>query len=97
MSAVTAACHLYALVLWHFSTRRTGCFLVVSASSYLLNEGGAVAFMQLIPLDMGVADGCTDPCVCDGNGAVGGTCKLSLCTQMCTLAAFCPESVRTWH
>ena len=62
---------------------------MVSASSHLLNEGGAVAFMQLIALDMGVADGCTDPCVCDGNGAVGGTCKLCCVFSHAIVHTYC--------
>ena len=48
---------------------------MINATSYLLNESGAVAFQQLIPLNAGVSAACTDPCVCDSDGAVGGVCE----------------------
>lgn len=71
----------------------TGCFLVVSLSSYLLNESGFVAFADLIPLTTGVSsecqDGSEDPCVCDTDGAVGGvyTHEDGGCTHRDTIAS----------
>ena len=50
----------------------TGCFLVISLSSYILNESGFTCYQQLIPQASGVSDACDDPCVCDGDGEVGG-------------------------
>lgn len=50
----------------------TGCFLAISASTFIMNKSGFVAYMQLIPLHAGVSADCDDPCVCDGDGAVGG-------------------------
>ena len=50
----------------------TGCFLAISASCYILNQNGVVAYMQLVPPQVGVSTDCVDPCTCDGDGIVGG-------------------------
>ena len=50
----------------------TGCFLAISAACHFMNENGFVAYFQLVPLQTGVSAECDSPCVCDGDGTVGG-------------------------
>ena len=48
----------------------TGCFLTINGMCYLMNQNGFVAYQQLIPLQVGVAASCINPCICDGDGVV---------------------------
>ena len=68
----------------------TGCFLAISASCYFLNQNGVVAYMQLVPPQVGVSPDCVDPCECDGDGIVGGafTNAEGGCALRTTLPAF---------